>query len=161
MPQRFSQWSEPELFVVILGKVKSPPLVRVLLFTIWSFNLPLMTWCVLLLSVLRSTTWLLWELYSGLLPGWGASYSGGHGAIFCAPNTPQAPAGPSSIITRGYVHHSPHAAPHTTSEGAQELLQWRHPAWLHWHRDTHLSHTVQRLHIFIQRVGLESKNVSN
>lgn len=105
--------------------------------------------CVPLPPLPRSPTWLLWELHSGLLPGWGPSYGWGRGAVLCAPDTPQTPARPGSGVTRGDVHNCPNAAQRSTSGGTQELLQWRHPAWLYWRRDTHLSRTVQRLHIFI------------
>lgn len=102
--------------------------------------------CVPLPPLPRSLTRLFWELHGGLLPGWGASYSGGRGAVLCSSDTPPAP---GSGVTRGDVHNCPHAAHRPTSGGAQELLQWRHPAWLYWRRDTHLSRTEQRLHIFI------------
>lgn len=88
----------------------------------------------------RSTPWLLWELHSGLHPGWGPSLRGRSDALLRAPDPSPCAAGSG----RGDVGHCPHAAA-AASERAQELLQRRHPAWLHWHRDTHLICTVQRL----------------
>lgn len=102
--------------------------------------------CAPLTPLPRSPTWLLWELHGGLLPGWGSTYGRGRGAVLCAPDPPQAPARPG--VTGGDVHNRPHAALHPTGGGAQELLQWRHPARLHWRGDTYLSRTVQRLHMF-------------
>lgn len=92
----------------------------------------------------RFTSWLLWELHRGLLLGWGPSHRGRSDALLRAPDSPPGAAGPGW----GDVGHRPHAAVAVAAagEGVQELLQRWHPAWLHWHRDTHLICTVQRLH---------------